>query len=195
MFATKNDNKKKTPAAQKPERPDAARGGKDAASHNPIWQALAMTPDSAGPKLVAGQPGDADEREADRTAERIMRMATPRTGVSELSSARAAHGEARRARDRRADEEVKEVRRKERAGTAVVENAPPIVREALGSPWHPLDAGARDFFEPRFGQDLGHVRVHVGGVASESAESVNALAYTVGSDIVFGEGQYRPARG
>jgi hypothetical protein len=46
--------------------------------------------------------------------------------------------------------------------------------------------------EPRFGHDFGHVRVHTDVKAAESAQALNALAYTVGKDMVFGEGQYVP---
>jgi GH24 family phage-related lysozyme (muramidase) len=46
--------------------------------------------------------------------------------------------------------------------------------------------------EPRFGSDFSHVRVHIDGDAAESAQSVNALAYTVGRDIVFGQSRYQP---
>jgi hypothetical protein len=47
--------------------------------------------------------------------------------------------------------------------------------------------------EPRFGQDFGEVRVHADGEAASAARAVEARAYTVGSDIVFGSGQYAPA--
>jgi hypothetical protein len=47
--------------------------------------------------------------------------------------------------------------------------------------------------ESRFGHDFGRVLVHTDARAADSARSVNALAYTVGSHIVFGEGQYAPA--
>ena len=40
--------------------------------------------------------------------------------------------------------------------------------------------------------DFSQVRVHTGAKAAESAHSVNALAYTVGRDVVFGAGQYAP---
>jgi hypothetical protein len=40
--------------------------------------------------------------------------------------------------------------------------------------------------------DFSQVRVHTGAKAVESAHSVNALAYTVGRDVVFGAGQYAP---
>ncbi len=44
--------------------------------------------------------------------------------------------------------------------------------------------------EPRFGHDFSRVRVHSDAAAAESARDVNARAYTVGRDIVFGEGDY-----
>jgi hypothetical protein len=67
--------------------------------------------------------------------------------------------------------------------------APPIVHEVLNSPGQPLDAATRAFFEPRFGHDFTRVRLHTDGRAAESARAVNALAYTVGNEIVFGAGQ------
>jgi hypothetical protein len=56
----------------------------------------------------------------------------------------------------------------------------------------PLPGSTRVFFEPRFGQDFSQVRVHTGAQEAESARAVNARAYTVGRDVVFGAGQYAP---
>ena len=69
---------------------------------------------------------------------------------------------------------------------------PPIVHEVLRSPGQPLDAETRAFMEPRFGHDFSNVRVHADARAAESARTVNALAYTVGRDVVFGTSQYVP---
>lgn len=44
--------------------------------------------------------------------------------------------------------------------------------------------------EPRFGRDFSGVRVHSDEHAAKSAQAVNALAYTVGRDVVFGAKQY-----
>jgi hypothetical protein len=46
--------------------------------------------------------------------------------------------------------------------------------------------------ETRFGHDFGRVRVHADARAAESARAVGALAYTVGPQVVFAAGQYRP---
>ena len=70
--------------------------------------------------------------------------------------------------------------------------APPIVQEVLRLPGQPLDPEVRAFFEPRFGHDFSHVRVHTDAKAAESTRAVNALAYTVGRDVVFGAGHYEP---
>ena len=47
--------------------------------------------------------------------------------------------------------------------------------------------------EPRFGHDFSGVRVHTDAQAAELARAVNAQAYAVGQDVVFGMGQYQPA--
>ena len=70
--------------------------------------------------------------------------------------------------------------------------APPIVHDVLHSSGQPLDPATRAFFEPRFGQDFSRVRVHTDARAADSAKAVNALAYTVGRDVVFASGQYAP---
>lgn len=67
---------------------------------------------------------------------------------------------------------------------------PRIVYDVLRSPGQPLDAAARDFFEPRFGHNFSQVRVHTDTRAAESAQAVEAVAYTVGRDVVFGAGQF-----
>lgn len=72
------------------------------------------------------------------------------------------------------------------------ETVPPIIHEVLRSPGQPLDPATRAFMEPRFGHDFSQVRVHTDGKASESAQAVNALAYTVGQHVVFGSGKFAP---
>lgn len=70
---------------------------------------------------------------------------------------------------------------------------PPIVNEVLDSSGQPLDAATRSFMEPRFGHDFSGVRVHTDSRAGESAQAVNAQAYTVGKDVVFAPGEYQPS--
>lgn len=76
--------------------------------------------------------------------------------------------------------------------TNPVHQIPPIVHEVLRSPGQLLDPTTRAFMEPRFGHDFSSVRVHTDAKAAESGQAVNAPAYTVGRDIVFGAGQHTP---
>jgi hypothetical protein len=69
---------------------------------------------------------------------------------------------------------------------------PPSVHQVLDSPGQPLDTGTRTFMEPRFGHDFSQVRVHTDEKAAQSAQAVNALAYTMGKDVVFAAGRYMP---
>ncbi|HEX6372418.1 MAG TPA: DUF4157 domain-containing protein [Longimicrobium sp.] len=78
--------------------------------------------------------------------------------------------------------------------------APPVpaeVRQALAHAGQPLEARARGDMESRFQHDFSGVRVHADGGAARAAAAVDARAFTVGSHIVFGAGEYAPgtARG
>jgi hypothetical protein len=81
---------------------------------------------------------------------------------------------------------------REAAGPAIHPTASFLVREVVDSPGCPLDAATRSLMEPRFGYDLSRVRVHIDERAAESARAVSARAYTAGTHVVFGDGQYTP---
>ena len=67
------------------------------------------------------------------------------------------------------------------------------VHDVVSSGGTPLPGDVRADMEGRFGTDFGDVRVHNDGAAHDSAKSVNAQAYTVGSNIVFQRDKYDPA--
>lgn len=78
--------------------------------------------------------------------------------------------------------------------TLVDEDRSPVHDVVNSGGGAPLDRDTRTDMETRFGgQDFGDVRVHTDGAAHESARSVNAQAYTVGSDIVFQRDSYDPS--
>jgi hypothetical protein len=85
-------------------------------------------------------------------------------------------------------------RKSENAGVEIQNNsaAPPIVHEVLRSPGQPLDPKTRGLMEARFGHDVSQVRVHAAAKGADSAQSVKALSYTVGQNVVFGHGAYQP---
>jgi len=70
-------------------------------------------------------------------------------------------------------------------------DAPEAILRRLGS-GQPLEGGLRSRMESAFGRDLSQVRTHTDGNAAGVAGSIDARAFTVGSDVGFGAGQYRP---
>lgn len=55
-----------------------------------------------------------------------------------------------------------------------------------------LPDGVRRSMEGAFGTGLGHVRIHDDSTAASLNQAVSARAFTTGSDIFFGAGQYAP---
>lgn len=143
-------------------------------------------------KLEIGPVDDPLEREADETAERVMRMAEPTCDGPTMDSSQ----RIQRKCDACKEEENRDDRlaRKPLCVSATVKSAsvPPIVYRVLGQAGHPLDHTTRAFLEPRFGCDLTSIRVHTDSTAAESARAVHATAWTVGKDIAFASGQYVP---
>jgi Domain of unknown function (DUF4157) len=125
------------------------------------------------PKLAVGPANDPLELEADRVAEQVLAQGS-RSDFSSVpvSVQRRVPGEAQPSRD-----------------------APASVERVLAGSGRPLDAPLRQDMETRFGHDFSQVRLHQGGAAAQSAREVDALAYTVGNDIVFGAGQFAPHGG
>lgn len=143
---------------------------------------LALHPAPLQRKLAINPPDDVFEREADRVAEAVTNTTAP-----QLQRACACGGTC--------DDCSAGVRVQTRhMGTdhAQAATAPPVVEEVLRSPGQPLEPTTRAFMEDRFGHNFSDVRIHSDAQAAESARSVNALAYTVGSHVVMGAGQHAP---
>jgi hypothetical protein len=56
----------------------------------------------------------------------------------------------------------------------------------------PLDSRLGSAMGSAFGEDFSDVRLHTGPEAGEMSESLDARAFTVGRDIAFGSGEYKP---
>jgi len=155
-------------------------GNHDAARTNRTQVRESLAP-RVQTKLTVGPPDDAYEREADNVADAVMRMAD---GTSQL-------GQIQRECDK-CEEELNRAP----AGPPNVPVVKPAVEsgiQSLRGRGEPLPTSAREFFEPRLGRDLSMVRVHTGQAAADTARMVNARAFTIGRDLVFGGGQFAPA--
>ncbi|MBB6127735.1 eCIS core domain-containing protein [Mucilaginibacter lappiensis] len=141
------------------------------------------------PKLTVNQPNDIYEQEADAMADQVMRMATP--NHSEKAFFKPVGDNIQR-KCQHCEEEEK-VHRKESLDTETPGNhGLDSYVGSLGASGQSIPKNSRSFFEPRFGHDFSNVRIHTDSVAAKSAQSINALAYTTGNNIVFNSGQYSP---
>ncbi|GAA1055466.1 hypothetical protein GCM10017608_34810 [Agromyces luteolus] len=75
----------------------------------------------------------------------------------------------------------------------LVEEGRSPVHDVISSGGASLEPGLRTDMEQRLGADFGDVKVHTDAPAHESARSVNAHAYTVGSHVVFQRDAYDPS--
>lgn len=143
--------------------------------------------------LNISHPNDPTEIEADEIADRVLRMPDGAKAEEAPKSTTESGRIHRKCNACEHDDEELKVQRKALpspgADSAV---GPDHVREAIGAGGQPLDEQTQDFFGSRLGYDLSAVRIHTGGAAAKSARSLNAQAYTLGNDIVFGGGDYAP---
>jgi hypothetical protein len=80
---------------------------------------------------------------------------------------------------------------KRRSGGAQGHLDPRGVQQRLGH-GRSLEPGTRARMERVFGSSFGHVRLHTGERAAQLAGELDAHAFTVGRDVAFGSGEYRP---
>lgn len=165
-------------------------------------------------KLTIGAANDKYEQEADRVADQVMRMAQPhlqRQVEAPVMADDARAAQALQAKplgpaitprvQRQSDEEDEEaegmaIQTKPASGRALSADCDVQGQiQSLKGGGQALAASERAFFEPRFGRDFGAVRIHTDSAAQQSAKSINARAYTLGADVVFGAGEYAPGSG
>jgi len=161
----------------------------------PTGGACHTCPARIQPKLTVGKPGDKYEQEADRVADTVMRMPQPRWKEDRpLQRSCLDCGEELHRQPLEEEEEEEElVQAKEAAGRSA-EEVPGVQTEINGQRCggQPLPQSTRSFLEPRFGYDFSRVRIHNDSRAAAVARTVNAQAFTMGRDIVFGAAQYAP---
>jgi hypothetical protein len=121
-------------------------------------------------KLSVGASDDPLELEADRVADQVMAASNPRVDATAPP----------------------QVSRFSRQSNTQMDAAPTSVERVVSVASRPLDPALREDMEQRFARDFSQVRIHTGTNAERSASDVNANAYTVGQQIVFGRGQFAP---
>ena len=160
------------------------------AAANPTWRTLSLgvgggRAQAIQRKPTVSAPGDASEIEAEAVADQVMRMAEP------AALGRAPLAIARKCSACEDEGQIQTRRNPEAHADAGLDSAAAVHAARQGGA--ALPGSLRGYFEPRFGHDFSGVRIHADGQAAQAARAVQARAYTYGSDIVFGPGEYAPA--
>ena len=136
-------------------------------------------------KLSVSKPADPLEKEADRTADKVMRMAEP---VPRSAAAPSAPVPPQAQRAASAEQPV------QRFGggtpTVAADAQSEIQRATTGG--QALPSQIRGFMEPRLGADLGDVRVHADESAASLSNHLSARAFTYRNHVFFARDQYQP---
>lgn len=157
-----------------------------------------MVEDSGTPiqtSLKISRPGDVFEQEADRVSEQVMRTPAPET--EESTTVRNHPPDTciqRNCRDPECKEEEEETLQAKETPGQTPKATPNVAADinALRGRGRPMPDSVRNYFEPRFGQDFSNVHIHTDSKGADTARAVNAQAFTVGRDVVFGTGYYAP---
>lgn len=141
-------------------------------------QVVKGLPEGVQPKLSVGRPGDVFEQEADRVAERVMRMPEPAAASAE----RCPECE----RDQQVPASVQA-----KADGASPPAPPASIANTIRSPsgGAPLSGAVSSRVESVLGQDLSPVRVHTDAEAGRAAKALSAKAFTYQNHIWLGSGQ------
>ncbi|MGH9890483.1 MAG: eCIS core domain-containing protein [bacterium] len=153
-------------------------------------------------RLKVGAPGDKYEEEADRLADIVIGTpglpaesgeAVPnRTQTSFMrEECSECEDDSYRQDQKGFREEVLQRRAKDEHAFRVSYRVQSQVDRVRGG-GQPLAGSVRSYFESRFGYDFGKVRIHTGPYAAAAAQSMNARAFAVGTDVGFDAGQFSP---
>jgi hypothetical protein len=141
------------------------------------------------PKLHVGAADDRYEHEADSVANAVMNM-------SDVSVQRAQEEDELQAKrvdiQRAAEDDELMAKRVDMMGEFDVGGSVEQGIQQTAGGGQPLADSARDFLEPRFGHQFDNVHVHADSSADSLNRSIQARAFTKGSDIYFASGEYKP---
>ncbi|MEO0626195.1 MAG: DUF4157 domain-containing protein [Bacteroidota bacterium] len=142
------------------------------------------------PKLTVNAPNDKYEQEADAMADRVMRM--PAQEEEQMQMKPLAEGIQRKCTHCEEEAQRKPLMRK--AGGGGMEAPKGLSAQLNNSKGGgvPLPKQTLQRMNRGFGTDFSNVRVHTGSRAGEMSQSVQAKAFTHGSDVYFNRGQYAP---
>lgn len=162
-------------------------------------------------KMKVNAPGDAHEQEADKMADKVMRMPDPSAEKKEEKVQRQADGNRIGKKEeniqkapapeekiqKKEEEKIQKKGRIQRTGEgtpAVTSDTQSAIQNKTGG-GQPLSSEVRDYMEPRFGADFSQVRTHNDPASAALNNQLSARAFTYQNHIFFSKDQYQPGTG
>ena len=151
-------------------------------------------------KLTIGRPDDPYEKEADAMADKIQDSKTSPEpeitgGTSNLQRKEEPSPFFNQItpliQRQEEEEEMVQAKSNTKAGNKVNSNFEQSLQSSKGA-GSPMSAGVRNDMEGHFGADFSGVSIHTDSRAESMSKSINAQAFTHGSDIYFNSGKYQP---
>jgi hypothetical protein len=192
------------------------------AQHEPAVADAFFNKTGAQPKLEVGSKNDPLEKQADHTADKVVRkLAKPETHSTPSLQAKANDKGREEDKLQKKEEEIESSDKKIQKRSAFESNEPqeqkPQVQkksntvmlksngEASAPPssveaglnsskggGSPMEAGTRQNMESAFGADFSKVRIHNDSASKKMSNDLGAQAFAHGNDIYFNEGKYNP---
>lgn len=174
-------------AAQAEHKPFFAKaGGGD------FFSSSTRTPPFVQMKLTVNKVGDKYEQEADKMADKVMRMPAP-------SETRKIQRQPEEKIQKKEDDKIQKAPANEDKLQRFSNQTPPDVSaksqssiQSKKASGQPLPEEVRGFMEPRFGADFSKVRVHHDAEAGALSNQLSARAFTHENHVFFSNGQYQP---
>lgn len=141
--------------------------------------------------LTVGPAHDPYEREADRIAEQLQEAPASRPSISRLSPRPTPYAQPSSAGGLSPDVHSPSV-----AGPGAFEPGPAFEQQLATTQGHgtPLDSQTRQLMTAHLGHDFGPVRIHTDPTAHALNTQLQSRAFTHGTHIYMGQGQYAPDR-
>ncbi len=152
-----------------------------------------FSPTLVYPKLTVNAPNDTYERQADAMANKVMRLEDEARTINAMPLGGAIQRTCTACQEEEENLQAKLVLRKAESGGGF-EASPELsgqLAQSKGS-GAPLPEATQAHMGHAFRADFSKVRVYTGGQAAAMSQSIQAKAFTHGSDIYFNKGQYQP---
>jgi|CXWL01.1.fsa_nt_gi hypothetical protein len=179
-----------TTATQAANQPFFAKAG----GGNFFSPVTSVTTSAVQMKMAVSKPGDKFEQEADKMADKVMRMPAPVSPIKEEKLQRAPEEKLQKKEEDKIQKAPAEdkLQRKGGDGAPSVGASTQSAIQSKTTGGQSLSSDVRSYMEPRFNADFSNVRVHSDPESASLSNQLSARAFTYQNHVFFSRDQYQP---